>query len=125
MIRFEEDRRESLRTQYAHLSSEYRFLKEHQWKIAYYALLLDAAIVGLFQLDVIEMSKPVHFIARLLSLGGLGVALGFMHSNLSHTANSIKKTRNTIRGIENELGISTQTSKEKTTQDKDTASDPG
>ena len=113
-----DDRHESLRTQYAHLSSELRFNKENQWKVAYYSLLIDSAIVALFRLDLFPSGCIFRWITMSIAISCLILLAVFQVKVLIGNRDSAKKNRATLINIDKELNIETQDAIEQAKQER-------
>lgn len=97
-------KQEDLRTAYSHLTQEMRFLKEHQWRTAYYALLVDGAAIGLFQID---MSLPAWAMTAVQILGTLvvvGIAAVQVLIQAGHARGMIK-VRQSLDYVGSPLGL--------------------
>ncbi len=81
-----------------------RFLKEHQWRTAYYALLVDGAAIGLFQID---MSLPAWAMTAVQILGTLvvvGIAAVQVLIQAGHVRGMIK-VRQSLDYVGSPLGL--------------------
>ena len=89
--------------QYTHLGEELRFVKDNQWRTTYYSVLVDAVVVGAFQLQIVMGSwhKLLQWVAGVV-LGLLALLFSWIQwGNLQ----SLKTDRCTMDELHAALGL--------------------